>query len=296
MSIVSVRATGGTGAGVQFMAGNAVTNGAFRNNVVFHCSPGAGTLQVKGTETDTIASTNNILHVLDKANGAADPTLGTGATLTWGSNTGAQLIKAAGAQLALGDTHASALTCAGNRSTETIRLRNNSANHMRLETAAAEWAIAISSANLAITQITGDGMLTSNKAIQILGGNGSLWTHGFVSELVTLSTSGTTTDSTNNLLPANSIIEAVVARVTTTITTATDWQLGDPTTAGRFTAAISTLTAGTTTVGLVHIDQSGAAGPRQTSAAKVRITTTGTPGAGAIRVTVFYRQFTAPTS
>lgn len=126
--------------------------------------------------------------------------------------------------------------------------------------------------------------------------NGAVWYHASVSELVTLSTAGTTTDTTANLLPANAIIEAVVARVTTTITTATDWQLGDATTPGRFTAANSTLAAGTTDVGLVHIDQTGAAGPRQTTAAKLRVTTTGTPGAGVIRVTVFYRQFTPPAS
>ena len=129
--------------------------------------------------------------------------------------------------------------------------------------------------------------------------NNAQWIHGSSSELLTLSTAGTTTDTTANLLPANSIIEAVVARVTTTITTATSWQLGDPTTAGRFTNANSTMTAGTTDIGLKHQQGSvatDAAGPVQTAAAKVRVTTVGTPGAGAVRITVFYRQFVAPTS
>jgi hypothetical protein len=142
----------------------------------------------------------------------------------------------------------------------------------------------------------GTGAVSSVSPIVVKTANDAQWIRGSASESITLSTSGTTTDSSANLLPANSIIESVVARVTTTITTATDWQLGDPTTAGRFTAPNSTLVAGTTDVGLVHIDQSAAAGPRQTAAAKVRITTTGTPGAGVIRVTVFYRQFVAPTS
>ena len=129
--------------------------------------------------------------------------------------------------------------------------------------------------------------------------NGADWIRGSASELLTLSTAGTTTDTTANLLPANAIIEAVVARVTTTITTATSWQLGDPTTAGRFTNANSTMTSGTTDIGLKHQQGSvatDAAGPVQTAAAKVRVTTVGTPGAGAIRITVFYRQFVAPTS
>ena len=141
---------------------------------------------------------------------------------------------------------------------------------------------------------------TTSRAVSIAKtANAAEWIHGSISELLTLSTAGTTTDTTANLLPANSIIEAVVARVTTTITTATSWQLGDPTTAGRFTNANSTMTAGTTDIGLKHQQGSiatDATGPVQTAAAKVRVTTVGTPGAGAIRITVFYRQFVAPTS
>ena len=133
-------------------------------------------------------------------------------------------------------------------------------------------------------------------SVTVVGANGETWVRGQISELITLSTSGTTTDSASNLLPSNSIIEAVVARVTTTITTATDWKLGDAATAGRFSPANHDLTAGTAQVGTVQADQSGAPGPRQISAAKLRITTTGTPGAGVIRVTVFYRQFVPPTS
>lgn len=130
------------------------------------------------------------------------------------------------------------------------------------------------------------------------GGNGGYVEWGSVSENLTLSTSGATTDTTANLLPANSYIESVTGRVTTTITTATSWQLGDPTTAGRFTAAQSggQLTAAATIVGLVHCDVTGTGGPRQTAAAKVRVTTVGTPGAGAIRITSYYRAYVPATS
>lgn len=128
------------------------------------------------------------------------------------------------------------------------------------------------------------------------GANGGYWEHGTISELLTLSTGGTTTDTTANLLPVNSIIEAVVARVTTTITVATDWKLGDATIPGRFAAANSVMTAGSTSVGTVQADQTGTSGPRQVAAAKLRVTTTGTPGAGVIRITTFYRQFIPPTS
>lgn len=139
----------------------------------------------------------------------------------------------------------------------------------------------------------------SKVVANVLGTHGESMTLAQVSEEITLSTSGATTDSTANLLPANSIILAVVARVTTTITTATDWKLGDATTAARFTAANSTLTAGTTDYGFAHMQggvSTDATGPVQVAAAKLRVTTTGTPGAGAVRVTVFYLVSVAPTS
>lgn len=130
--------------------------------------------------------------------------------------------------------------------------------------------------------------------------NGAQMLEGYVEEEITLSTGGATTDSTANLLPANSEILGVVARVTTTITNSTNWALGEATTAARFLAATTDLTAGTTKVGVVHRQGSistDATGPMQASAAKLRITTTGSnPGAGKVRVAVFYRQFVAPTA
>lgn len=155
----------------------------------------------------------------------------------------------------------------------------------------------------------GDAGLTYNKTTDALTAgsfqtsgaslHGESATSGVATELITLSTSGTITDSTANLLPATSIIEAVVCRVTTSITTATNWAIGDATTSARFCSPSSTMTAGTSGVCLNHQKGSvatDAAGRTQTAAAKLRITTTGTPGAGAIRCTVFYQSFTAPTS
>jgi hypothetical protein len=120
----------------------------------------------------------------------------------------------------------------------------------------------------------------------------------------TLGTGATTTDTGLNCLPANSVIDAVVARVTTTITAAcTGWELGDASTAARFSSNNTTLTAGTTT-DATHIGTfnntgiaSATTGTWQATAAKVRITCAGgNPGAGAIRIIVFYHTSTAPTS
>lgn len=141
------------------------------------------------------------------------------------------------------------------------------------------------------------GATTANTAsLRRYGGNAGYVEWGSVAELLVLSTGGLTTDTTANLLPADSIIEAVTARVTTTIATATTWAVGDPTTPTRFSAANATLVAGTTSVGTTQVDQTGAPGPRQVAAAKVRITTVGIPSAGAIRLTSYYRTFVAPTS
>jgi hypothetical protein len=63
---------------------------------------------------------------------------------------------------------------------------------------------------------------------------------------VTLSTSGATTTLCSSCIPVNAIVEGVSARVGTTITGCSGgWELGDGTTATRFTAANTTLTAGT---------------------------------------------------
>ena len=64
--------------------------------------------------------------------------------------------------------------------------------------------------------------------------------------IVSLSTSGATTTVCSSCIPAGALVLGVVSRVTTTITGCSGgWELGDGTTATRFTAANGTLTAGT---------------------------------------------------
>ncbi|MBZ5684389.1 MAG: hypothetical protein LAP86_05075 [Acidobacteriia bacterium] len=112
----------------------------------------------------------------------------------------------------------------------------------------------------------------------------------------TLNAGGNTTDTGQSCLPANSVIDAVVYRITTTITMAASFTIGDATKAARFCTTQSTLTAGTTGVCFAQADQAGAAGPIQSSAAKVRVTLNANPGAGAIRLIVYYHTWTPPAS
>ena len=129
--------------------------------------------------------------------------------------------------------------------------------------------------------------------------NGASFIPYQLSEQITLATGAATTDSTANLLLANSIIDAVTCRVTTTITTSVTWQISDPTTAGRFSATSASMTAGSTIVGLAHmfgVVTTTAAGPTQAADAKLRLTMNVNPGAGVVRCTVFGRTVVAPTS
>ena len=132
------------------------------------------------------------------------------------------------------------------------------------------------------------------------GNSGANWTDGHATELLVLSTIGLTTDTLANLLPAGAIITSVVCRVNVAITTATDWAVGDANVSNRFSSANATKTIGTTSIGLNHLAGSvntDNAGPTQAAAAKIRITCTGSnPGAGTIRIVVYYRNFVAPTS
>jgi hypothetical protein len=117
----------------------------------------------------------------------------------------------------------------------------------------------------------------------------------FVSEVnVTLATGATTTAvGTSTFIPANSIIMGVTGRVTTTITSScTGWEIGDATTAARFTTNNTTLTAGTKSTDTGAFLTTGIAsattGMYQATAEALQITCAGgNPGAGAIRVTAF---------
>jgi hypothetical protein len=151
-----------------------------------------------------------------------------------------------------------------------------------------------------IVQVNGGTKSTTAGCVRRIGdGNGASALECSITESLTLSTGAATTDTAANLLPVDAIIDSVVTRVTTTITTAVSFSVGDPTTAARFSASAGGMSAGSTRVGLDHMSGAVttlAAGPTQAAAAKVRITCNANPGAGVVRITVFYRQFVAPTS
>ena len=109
----------------------------------------------------------------------------------------------------------------------------------------------------------------------------------------TVNTGSATTTTGLTCLPANSVIDGVVYRITTTITTAASFTVGTAGSTSLFCGTQSTLTTGTTGV---CMNQTGTTSELQGSAAAVVVTFNATPGAGAIRLVVRYHTLTAPTS
>lgn len=77
------RQPGGSGAGVILNGG--APNEEARGNIFIDCSPGAGGLLAIGTESATSASKENYILFYDTPNGAPLPSVGTGATLWYGT-------------------------------------------------------------------------------------------------------------------------------------------------------------------------------------------------------------------
>jgi len=149
--------------------------------------------------------------------------------------------------------------------------------------------------------LNGDGSAPgpmNGGSTRIRGLNGSRDVESLTSELLTLSTGGTTTATSANLAVANSRIKAIGYRIATTIATATDFTVkvtggNDFCSIGTATTAQSTLTAGTTGV----LVPCAADDPfYRSTATTVTITTTGTPTGGVMRIVLFYEQFVPPTS
>ena len=133
--------------------------------------------------------------------------------------------------------------------------------------------------------------------VNLVESHGGHWVRGVQSELVTLSTVGATTDTVNQLLPANAIIEAAATYVTTAISGGgvTSFRVGK--TAGGASDLCATSTGIAATSSQVCFNAITLGTTVQAAADTVRITTLGgIPTQGVLRVVVWYRRFVAPTS
>ena len=96
-------------------------------------------------------------------------------------------------------------------------------------------------------------------------------------------------------MPANSCLVDVNWRVATTITTATNWELGTSGTPALSCAQNANLTTGNTGVCSANI-KTNAAANCFASATQLITTTTGTPGAGVIHFDLTYELSAPPTN
>lgn len=122
-----------------------------------------------------------------------------------------------------------------------------------------------------------------------LQANGATASLVVLSEEITVAASATT-DSTQNLLPANSLIVAVSVRTNAAMTTAVNYDVGD--------AAVSATRFHTDVLDTVATTAVWTGASAQAAAAKIRLTPNATPGAadGKVRVVVFALVFGAPTA
>jgi hypothetical protein len=141
-------------------------------------------------------------------------------------------------------------------------------------------------------------LLTLTGAFKIIeDANGSFARSTNSTALTTLGTGSTTTATASNLAAANSKIKAILLRVTTTITTAVQFTIG--VTGGNVFCQIGTATTLNTamTSGSTYVMVPCAHADAYVSAATtLTYTLDANPGAGAIRATVVYEDFQAPTS
>lgn len=135
------------------------------------------------------------------------------------------------------------------------------------------------------------GAVTYSAAIESTSAQGSLLTFS-TAETEETALSGATVSATD-LIPAGAVVVGVVARVTTLITGATTFQIGDGTDADKWGDAIA-VAADTTTSAADFT----AAGPTLYAAATdVVLTATGSDfTAGAVRLTVHYYTVAAATA
>lgn len=122
----------------------------------------------------------------------------------------------------------------------------------------------------------------------------------YVMEEVLTVAAAATSDTAANLLPANSLIHAVLGRNTVAIPTAATYTVGDATQAARFASGVA-VAAGTTFVGFLHWNPAVASdnlGPRQTADAKLRVTPSLTPAnnSGRIALQTFVETFIPATA
>lgn len=232
-------------------------------------TPGSSTTQY-AARFGNLALTRDDLCIM------ADGKIGLGTSYSAGKFTELAHIKNAG--------YFAGVNAAGTASKKLIGL--NSSDKVSLDGSGV--GIVAGSSNIAVSNTTGNLLATALDGLYKQGSNGQKLEVKQLSELHTLAAAATS--DTTIQIPAGSLLIAVDARVTTTITGPTSWQYGVSTATDRFGSGLA-LASGTTNTGLQD-------GPRYYPSATA-ITLAGAGGSftgGVIRVTLHYIEITPATS
>lgn len=146
-----------TGYAYQFLGSSASVDRTARGNFINLISS-QGQSIAYGTTTYTYPSHSNYVG-LDTGNATPAPTIETGASCYYGSSGGYVRFKSAAARLALSDSTSGAETQRDSLTTETLRIHNASANHVRFTDGTNEWALTMVGGDIMFNRITGTGLL-----------------------------------------------------------------------------------------------------------------------------------------
>lgn len=192
-----VRSAGGTGRGVIFGAG-ATSAEVARANYIELLSTNAEII-AQGTSTGVAApSYNNVIEYLDTSNGTAYPTVGTGASLSWGTDTGVYSHRGAIGFVA-GESEAVVAAARAILAGEALHIRHNSSNHMRLSDTSGTWAVRLAAGVFELLRVSGSGGIKMTASPEITA--------------ATITT--TATGGAAGALPAVAAYETVVVNGTT---------------------------------------------------------------------------------
>lgn len=169
------RAARGAGESGILRAGS--VNGLTARHNYFFSIGYSGPFVAEGTPEDTVASHDNTFWQLDKDNNSPDPTINTGASLSF-EDTRGLFNNFAFTPIAIGSNATTALAERDNISTETARIYNGSSNHIRLVNGAGEeWGVNVdnSTGDLRLIRLNGSGIV---HAVQDINTSGSFKVDG----------------------------------------------------------------------------------------------------------------------
>lgn len=150
------RASGGTGASIEFQGSDASSAETARTNIFLHFTSNATPI-ARGTTSYTYASTNNSLLLLDQDNATPVPTVETGATVFY-----TRTDNVAGMSGIVGVAAGESVTAVGlaksrRTSTSSLWLYNGSEDHMELDDGTNKWGIRLASGRFTISRFAGTG-------------------------------------------------------------------------------------------------------------------------------------------